>query len=35
MGVVVEEADESVFWIDLMTEAGVLKAERMRHLLPE
>jgi len=35
MGVVVEEADETVFWIELMTETGVLKTERMHDLLSE
>jgi four helix bundle protein len=35
MGVVVEEADEAVFWIELMTETGVLKTERMHDLLSE
>src|SRR4029077_7407300 len=35
MGIVVEEADETVFWIELMTETGVVKPDRMSELLVE
>ena len=35
MGIVVEEADETVFWIELMTETGVLKPNRVTELLAE
>ena len=35
MGVVVEEADESVFWLELLVETGVLSAERTQDLLRE
>jgi len=35
MGVVVEEADESVFWLELMEETGVLRKDATRRLLAE
>jgi four helix bundle protein len=35
MGIVVEEADETVFWLELLTETGVLSADRTRDLLVE
>ena len=35
MGVVMEEADESVFWLELLSETGVVKAERAKNLLEE
>ena len=35
MGVVLEEADETVFWLELLTETGVLSEERTRDLLKE
>ena len=35
MGIVVEEADESVFWLELIGEAGLLSNERMKDLLSE
>ena len=35
LGVVVEEADEAVFWMELMVETGILPAERMEELLRE
>jgi|SRR5208283_2148524 len=35
MGVVMEEADESAFWLELLSETGVLKAERTGNLLKE
>jgi four helix bundle protein len=33
MGVVVEEADESVFWLELLGETGVVRPERTQDLL--
>jgi four helix bundle protein len=27
MGIVVEEADETVFWLEVLTETGVVRAE--------
>jgi four helix bundle protein len=35
MGVVVEEADESIFWIEMLSESGVIRQERLRELLAE
>lgn len=35
IGIVVEETDETVFWLELLTEAGILKAERLESLLTE
>ena len=35
MGVVEEEADESVFWMELLVDAGVLPQGRVRNLLRE
>jgi len=35
IGVVVEEADETVFWLDLLIEAEVVVANRMGPLLAE
>ena len=35
MGVVVEEADETVFWIDLLIESGIVRLEQMGELLKE
>ena len=35
MGVVVEEADEAVFWLELLVDAGVVPQERMGPLLAE
>ena len=34
-GVVLEEADETVFWLELLTETGVLSEERTKYLLGE
>ena len=33
--IVVEEADESVFWLELITEASILKNESTKNLLKE
>jgi four helix bundle protein len=35
MGVVVEEADETVFWLELMGETGIIRPERTKNLLNE
>lgn len=35
VGVVVEEADETVFWLELLSEVGILKAARIEGLLKE
>ncbi len=35
MGVVVEEADESVFWLELLVDSGVVRAARIAELQSE
>ena len=35
LGIVEEEADESAFWLELIIEAGLLKASRVQPLLDE
>jgi four helix bundle protein len=35
MGVVVEEADETVFWLELLGETGVVRQDRTQDLLTE
>lgn len=35
LGVVLEEADETVFWLELLIETGVLSADRTNDLLSE
>ena len=35
MGIVVEEADESIFWLEMLAETGVVKSERLVDLLKE
>jgi four helix bundle protein len=35
IGVVLEEVDESVLWIELLIDSGVLKKERLEELLNE
>jgi four helix bundle protein len=35
IGVVLEEADESVLWIEMLIDLGVLKKERLDQLLNE
>jgi hypothetical protein len=34
-GVVVEEADEAILWLELMTESGIVSLERTKELLKE
>ena len=35
MGVVVEEADETVFWLEILVETGIVPRVRMKNLLAE
>ncbi|MBZ5533855.1 MAG: four helix bundle protein [Acidobacteriia bacterium] len=35
LGVVVEEADETVFWLELLSESGLMKASKLMNLLSE
>ena len=35
IGIVVEEADETVFWLDLLIETGIVTPERSKDLLQE
>ncbi|PYV19048.1 MAG: four helix bundle protein [Acidobacteria bacterium] len=35
LGVVIEEADETVFWMELLVEAGLMAGGRMQDLLRE
>ena len=35
MGIVEEESDESVYWMELLVEAGIVKAERLESLTTE
>jgi four helix bundle protein len=35
IGIVLEEADETVFWLELLEETGVIKHDRMTDLLGE
>src|SRR5258706_10891372 len=35
LGIVVEEADESMYWIELLSDSGVVKAERLVDLQQE
>jgi four helix bundle protein len=35
LGVVVEEADETVFWLELLVETGIVKPGKMQKLLAE
>jgi four helix bundle protein len=35
MGVVVEEADESVFWLELLVESGLIAEARLNDLVAE
>ncbi|MFZ3211992.1 MAG: four helix bundle protein [Terriglobales bacterium] len=34
-GIVVEEGDETVFWLEMLVEAGIVRANRMEPLLKE
>jgi four helix bundle protein len=35
IGIVVEEADETVFWLEMLVEAGIVRPERLEPLLKE
>ncbi len=35
IGIVTEEADESVFWLELLSDLGIMKKERLNELLQE
>lgn len=35
LGVVVEEADETVFWLEVLADSGIVPANRMRKMLDE
>ena len=35
MGTVEEEADESLFWMELLVEAGIVRPERLERLLED
>jgi four helix bundle protein len=35
MGIVVEEADEAVFWVECLIESGIVKPELLEDLLAE
>jgi len=35
MGIVVEESDETVFWLELLVDAGIVRPDRMEALLQE
>jgi len=35
MGIVEEEADEALYWMDLLVEAGIVKAQKLESLMKE
>jgi four helix bundle protein len=35
MGIVAEEADEAVLWLELLTESGIIASEKTHELLAE
>ena len=35
IAIALEEADESVFWLELLQEGGIIKAERLKDLIQE
>ena len=35
LGIVVEESDEAIFWLELLSETGIVPAERLAELLSE
>jgi len=35
LGIVIEEADETVLWLELLAESGIVKSSRLRGLLDE
>jgi four helix bundle protein len=35
LSIVVEEADESLYWLEILSESGLVKPERLRELIKE
>jgi len=35
LNIVLEEADETVFWLEMLSESGIVKAAKLTHLLEE
>lgn len=35
LGIVIEEADETVFWLELLGDSGIVAASKLRELLAE
>ena len=35
LGIVIEEADECLFWMELLVEAKIIKEEKMRNIMKE
>src|SRR5215467_5776521 len=35
LGVVVEEADETVFWLEMLAESGIVRPKKLQNLLAE
>jgi len=35
IGVVIEEADETVFWLEMLVESGIVKLAKLKELLSE
>jgi four helix bundle protein len=35
LSIVVEEADESLYWLEISSESGLVKAERLREIIKE
>jgi four helix bundle protein len=35
IGIVIEEADETVFWLELLAESGIVKPEKLHEMLDE
>ena len=35
LGIVIEEADEAVFWLEMLADSGIVRAAKLRELLTE
>lgn len=35
LGIVIEEADETVFWLELLSDSGIIPASKLRELMAE
>jgi len=35
LGIVLEEADETVFWLELLSDSGIIPASKLRELMAE